>query len=184
MEILTEHVGYNHGQHNFRMRTVVVGRTIGVLSFSEFEGKPYVSGIGVEEPHRRRGVARRMIEQLQLRYPEEPIDFGGTTDDGAKMLARIDFRIVTNLAHASALEDRKRIEVRLREFEETAERLQTATGELREELSQALEGWNEVWDALEDAEYTILTEPRYLKFVNVLESVKDEADTSDELMHR
>lgn len=175
MDILTEHVGYSYGQHDFVITAAVDGETVGALSFSEFDGKPKVSMVEVKKSFREHGVARRMIERLQLQYPEEPIDFGYLSGDGARMLDRIDFRVVENPLHANAIADKERIEFRLEEFERTAERLRTATGSLRDELMQSLDGWNDALDALDEAELTISTEPRELKFVIVQDRPDSEA---------
>jgi hypothetical protein len=167
MELVIDHLGSAYGQNDYEMRVMDGAASAGVLSFSEFDGRPYVNGIRVEESHRHRGIASMMLRNLQRRYAGVPIDFGYTTPDGTLLLAGLSFQEVANPVYAEALERRVQLAARIEDFEASAEKLKTAVGAEREAIIATIEEWNEVSDELDDAEEIIARQPQVFRLVDV-----------------
>lgn len=165
MELVVDHLGCAYGQHDYEMRVLDGSVPVGLLSFSEFAGRPHVNWIQVEESHIHRGIARRMIQNLQARYDGVPIDFGYTTPNGTLLVEGLRFREVPNEAYQTAQEKRLHLAARLAEYQTAADRLKTAEGKNRETILAALEDWNEVSDALETVEDILEQEPRVFRLV-------------------
>lgn len=165
MNLSVDHLGAAYGQHDYEMRVTEGEECAGVLNFSEFEGVPHVNWIQVADSHARRGIAATMIRNLQSRYPRTPIDFGYATSDGSAFIDSLAFRIEPNPAHAEAAETARRCRTLIEEFERSYERLKAASESERELMMASLDGWNEVSDALDDAERILEQEPESLRFV-------------------
>jgi GNAT superfamily N-acetyltransferase len=173
MKLIVDHIGSAYGQHDYVMRVMDADALAGALSFSEFHGTPHVNLISVDEDHRRRGVARMMIRNLQSRYEGVPIDFGYTTVDGTLMMAGLEFRNVPNQVYSDAEAERLALSARIAAFEAAAERLRTASGAERDAIMATIEEWNEVSDALDAADEIVAREPCFHRLV-VLGDEEDE----------
>ena len=180
MNLSVDHLGASYGQHDYEMRVTEGEECAGVLSFSEFEGVPHVNWIEVAEGHARRGIAATMIRNLQSRYPRTPIDFGYATSDGSAFIDSLALRIEQNPAHVEAAETARRCRTLIEGFERSYERLKAASESERDGLMVSLEAWNEVSDALEDAERILAQQPESLRFV-VIET--DDQHLSELVMH-
>jgi len=62
------------------------GDYLGRIDYSLFEGKTYIDIIKVDKEFRRCGVASRMLNKLEKKYPK--IDYGWVTREGTKFLQR------------------------------------------------------------------------------------------------
>lgn len=70
------------------------GEVVGILNFSEFNGKPIIKM--VESFKKRKGVATDLYNKLQELYPDKYIETSGFTDDGAKVRAVLENKGVLN----------------------------------------------------------------------------------------
>lgn len=85
---------YSGGQSDLTLRAKVGGTEVGRIDFSEFDGAPAIQMIEVSPEFRRSGYATQMLRELQARYPEQEIDWGMLTPDGARLREAISFRDV------------------------------------------------------------------------------------------
>jgi hypothetical protein len=67
------------------------GRVAGYMDWSEWRGTPTVKYIQVEPGDRGKGLATKMLQDLQRKYPDVEIDFGMTTPDGSKLLDAVTY---------------------------------------------------------------------------------------------
>ena len=56
----------------------------GTIEYSEANNKPSIKMIQVQVEHRKKGIGKALIHELQRRYPKEEIDWGHTTEEGEK----------------------------------------------------------------------------------------------------
>lgn len=86
MHEITLHVrAAHHGQLDCTFRLSGGSGPIGTLDFSEFGGHPQIQMIRVAPDHQRQGHAFRLLAALQARYPDQEIDWGSLTSDGAAL---------------------------------------------------------------------------------------------------
>lgn len=88
-KILTENTAAYSGQSNYTARLMRDGREAGHLDYVVYQGQPSVSYIEVQPSKRRQGVGRMLVQHLQSTFPDQEIDFGMLTEDGAALLAAI-----------------------------------------------------------------------------------------------
>ena len=84
-QILDEALDAHHGQIDMLMQAVRGELTVGTIRYSIFEGRPHISMIEVLEDYRRQGIATQMLRYLQGQYPNEEIEWGYLTEDGAAL---------------------------------------------------------------------------------------------------
>lgn len=122
---------FHHGQMDC---TLVLsddtGARLGALLYSEFEQQPHIQMIETHEAHRRRGVATRMIHELQTLYPDQEIDWGMTTPDGEALRTALAYREVPT-PEAASFDRRDRLKSRLEKMEQEIARTQTAGADTR-----------------------------------------------------
>ena len=59
---------------------------IGYVDYSLFEGKVFVAMIQVLHPYRRQGWGTKIVKYLQGQYPNNPINWGYSTDEGTQFI--------------------------------------------------------------------------------------------------
>lgn len=94
MDIRHSFFNFHHGQSDERLYISVAGEVVAALDYSVYEGQPAIKMIEVTD--RRRGYARALLMRLQSLYPDEEIDWGSLTDDGAKLKAGMKFKTVVD----------------------------------------------------------------------------------------
>lgn len=67
------------------------GKVVGALDYSVYEDQPNVKMIEVAPEHRRKGIAKKLLQELQKQYPDTEINFGMSTPDGTKLLENITY---------------------------------------------------------------------------------------------
>lgn len=65
------------------------GKVIAKLEYSEYKNTINVQMIEVAPSHRRKGLAKRLLQNLQSENPNTEINFGMSTSDGTKLLESI-----------------------------------------------------------------------------------------------
>lgn len=164
IEIVKRHQDSHHGQHDFILVALLDGNPVGYLEFTEFERIPSVSTIEVHKLARRKGVGTSLILRLQEEYPETPISFGYTTDEGSLLLGSIEWDTRVNEAYDAALSRMTDINIRLGVYAERAETLSSATQAERDVFISQVSDWNELQDEADQLEEFLATTPRIYKF--------------------
>lgn len=88
--------GFHHGQMDGTIVATQNGRRIAYLDYSEYEGKPNIQFITVDEDYRRQKIAAGMLKYLQGLYPAEEIEWGMQTPDGDKLYKSTRFKTLEN----------------------------------------------------------------------------------------
>mgnify|MGYP002545199066 CR=1 FL=1 len=81
-KILEECTGSHHGQIDMIMTAYKGEIPVGYMQYSIFEDAPHINNIEVMPSQRRRGIATRLLQNLQGQYPTFEIVWGIMTDDG------------------------------------------------------------------------------------------------------
>lgn len=81
-KILEECTGSHHGQIDMIMTAYKGEIPVGYMQYSIFEDAPHINNIEVMPSQRRRGIATRLLQNLQGQYPTSEIVWGIMTDDG------------------------------------------------------------------------------------------------------
>ena len=85
--------GYSSGETFMAMYYELDGKVVGTLNYGDYEGEPSVKMIEVDPEYRRQGIAQKLLQQLQKKYPNTEIDFGMTTPDGTKLLENTTYTV-------------------------------------------------------------------------------------------
>lgn len=80
------------GQTNHTLTATLPDGKTGTLEYTVYDGKPQISMIDVPTASRRRGIGRALVQELQRKFPNTEIDWGGLTPDGAALRASLGFR--------------------------------------------------------------------------------------------
>ncbi|SPA23781.1 hypothetical protein CBM2633_U10125 [Cupriavidus taiwanensis] len=83
IRICSFHLSAHHGQDDYTLVASTGDVRVGHLDYSCFQGVPRISFIEVSPLHRRRGIATALAQTLQAAHPEQEIEFGMLTEDGA-----------------------------------------------------------------------------------------------------
>lgn len=81
-KILEECTGSHHGQIDMLMTAYKGEIPVGYMKYSIYENIPNIDYIEVMPSQRRRGIATRLLQNLQGQYPTSEIVWGVLTDDG------------------------------------------------------------------------------------------------------
>ena len=82
------------GQINLIIRAIDKnGKQVGKLEYAQFNGKPKVSFIEVTPENRRKGIATKLFKKLQAEYPDQKIDIGYSTEEGAEFIKSLEKEI-------------------------------------------------------------------------------------------
>lgn len=133
------------------------GKTVGTIEYSEYDGKPNVKMIEVEPEYRRKGIATKLLQELQKKYPDAEINYGMTTPDGSKLLETITYDVTDEAVVA----DKQKLQNLQTELNELQERLDVLydmehpTAEQDTELRNLGDRWNEVYDNIRELESTL-----------------------------
>lgn len=89
VKITDEVTGNYKGQTNGQMTAKIDGKPVGKVEYSVFGDKVGISYIDVDEPFRKQGVAKELLQKLQADNPTKSIDWGGTTESGTKLKEKV-----------------------------------------------------------------------------------------------
>lgn len=84
--------GFHHGQSDMTLSAYIGKDLAGIIDYTEYEKEPSISMIEVAPQFRRKGIARKLIYELQRLYPEKEIEWGMTTDDGGMLYNSLNFK--------------------------------------------------------------------------------------------
>jgi ribosomal protein S18 acetylase RimI-like enzyme len=118
------------------MSAKVNGEIVGTLEYGEYEGKPNVKMIEVQPEHRRQGIATKLLQELQKKYPEQEIDFGMSTEDGTNLLKNITYQ-VENKEYAKKQKELEEVNNKIQEYENS---------EPKKLTEEEIDEWNKLYD--------------------------------------
>lgn len=84
------------GQSNMRLIAERDGKVCGGIDYVVFGDEISVSMIEVDESERRKGVGTALLKELQRLYPDNHLEMGWFTEDGAKLWNSIPKKIIKN----------------------------------------------------------------------------------------
>lgn len=84
---------YAYGETYYTMSYEQDGKVVGTLEYGEYEGQPNVKMVEVLPEYRRKGIGKKLLQELQKKYPDQEIDFGMSTPDGTKLLESITYEV-------------------------------------------------------------------------------------------
>lgn len=106
------------------------GTLVGYLDYSEWKDYVTIKMIEVSSEHRGKGIGKKLVYDLQKRYPDTEIEWGSLTSDGAKLKNSLEYDYIPN-----------------EEYEKYSEELSKIKREMRRiEVSGVWDGWNELND--------------------------------------
>ena len=108
--------GYNSDEYYYEMQYTQDGKVVGTVEYGEYKGKPNVKMIEVKPEYRRQGIATKLLQELQNKYPDQEIDFGMTTPDGTKLLNSITYE-VENKEYVKTQKQLEKVTNRINEIE-------------------------------------------------------------------
>jgi hypothetical protein len=130
------------------------GKPVGTIEYTIYQGKPSISMIDVPEKHRRKGYGAELVTQMQKQFPDTEIEWGGMTDDGAKLRASLDMKEVPS-EHAgkfkrleTALAERDALLARAEEFQS----IENPSDEQREAYFDDMMPLNYLHDEIDEIE--------------------------------
>ena len=145
---------YAYGEYLYTMAYTQDGKVVGTLKYGEYDGEPNVKMIEVAPEYRRKGIATKLLQELQNKYPDVEIDFGMSTPDGTKLLDAITYDVTDN----AIVEDRQKLKDLQTELNELQEKLDVLydTDNLTEaqdkELQELGDRWQEVYETISKLE--------------------------------
>lgn len=144
--------GYASGETYFTMSYSKNDKVVGKIEYGEYDGKPNVKMIEVLPEYRRQGIATKLFQELQKKYPNTEIDFGMSTPDGTKLLEAITY----DVTDYSVVEDRQKLkdlQTELNELQEKMDILFDAydlTEAQKSELENLGDRWQEVYESINE----------------------------------
>ncbi|MDD7755325.1 MAG: hypothetical protein PUJ51_12595 [Clostridiales bacterium] len=109
--------GYSNDEYYREMQYIQDGKVIGKLNYGEYDGIPSVKMLEVDSEFRRKGIGKKLLQELQKKYNGIEIDFGMTTPDGTSLLENTTYEI-ENKEVADKLKRIKEIQNKLDEYDE------------------------------------------------------------------
>ena len=166
--------GYASGETYFTMTYTKDGETVGYLEYGEYDGQPNVKMIEVEPEYRRQGIATKLMQELQKKYPDAEIDFGMSTPDGTKFLDAVTYD-VTDDAVVADRQKLKDLQTELNELQEKLDVLydtETLTEAQEAEMHKLGDRWTEVYDTIRELEKNLRGKRATKTFVKTDSGVK------------
>jgi 8-oxo-dGTP pyrophosphatase MutT (NUDIX family)/ribosomal protein S18 acetylase RimI-like enzyme len=115
-----ENTGYHHGQSDNVLRAEIGGAVVGYVQYSVFEDRPHVQMLKVSPENTRKGYGTALLKELQRKFPGTEISLGMQTDDGSKLLERMNFSEEPT-EHAPLFEELKNLKEEEARLEAVAE---------------------------------------------------------------
>jgi hypothetical protein len=155
------HIDSHSGQSDYQMTVKQKGKVIAKLEYSEFEKTPHINMIEVSKDHQRKGLAKKLIYNLQKKYPNKTIQWGMMTDEGSALRNSLKKTFIQNpeykkLADELELLRKKQSEMQI-QFDDFTENSKNWNKEDREKKRQELpdDSFNEITDKIYDIEKQI-----------------------------
>lgn len=141
----TDEVTDVHGDEYYKKMTLSSGgEQVGSIDYSVVDGKPYIQMIDVPENQRRKGYATELVKRLQQEFPDQEIDFGMLTDEGAKLYESLPKRVDVNPEYDEMQKKYDESNKKLQEYENIInESTGEETGEAKERFLNAGKSWDE-----------------------------------------
>ena len=173
--------GYASGETYFTMTYEENSKTVGTLEYGEYDGKPNVKMIEISKEYRRKGIATKLLQELQRKYPDQEIDFGMTTEDGTKLLNAITYDVIDK----NVVADRKKLKNLQNELNDLQEKLdylydiENPTDKQTREMIRLGDKWQEVYESVRELEDELKGKKATKTYVNT-QSVGNEKLSENE----
>lgn len=144
------------------------GEVVGRLDYAEFDGVPNINMIEVAKGARRQGFGALLIRELQAKYPEQEINWGMLTEDGARLREAIPTRVVEDADVKAMAAELDVLKSRYAEMEQRANRfaeLDNPTADDIAKVQAETSGMNDLFDRIRDIEAEIGDRPAAKRFV-------------------
>lgn len=89
LDFTHETTGAAHGQVDSTLTAMRDGEPVGRIDYSTLDGKPKIHMIEVDPSVRRQGIGTELTQEMQRRFPDQEIDWGGMTPDGVALKASL-----------------------------------------------------------------------------------------------
>lgn len=104
-----DHLGYSHGQHDYRASVEVGGKVVGYLDYSLYEGEIGVKHVHVEPEFRRKGLATQLYNKVLAEHPTAKLGGAMRTPEGSAFRSAYDKKHPDRVAQPKA-EDAPKVE--------------------------------------------------------------------------
>jgi ribosomal protein S18 acetylase RimI-like enzyme len=121
-EITDEVLNAYDGEIFKLMSAEIDGEVVGTIEYSEYNGKPHIQMINVNQDYRRKGIAKKMLQDLQSRYPEIEINWGYTTEDGTKLYESVTEKVENPNFDSKLFNKAEKLKKQIKELEEQKEK--------------------------------------------------------------
>lgn len=146
--------GYASGESYYTMSYTQDGKVVGTLEYGEYDGAPNVKMVEVDPEYRRKGIATKLLQELQNKYPDTEIDFGMSTPDGTKLLDAITYD-VTDEAIVADRQRLKDLQTELNDLQAKLDSLYELVDDGKDfteaqdkELDELGDRWQEVYESI------------------------------------
>lgn len=146
------------GQTNMRMEAKVGDNVIGTLTYNEYEGKPNIDMIEVNPKYRRQGVATKLVQQLQEKYPNIEINWGTLSEDGANFKNAVTY----NVENTEVKRKQKRLDNINKQLAEYDEKSNQGTL-----TNEEIDKYNKLYDTKTRLEEELYNKKDYKNFVKL-----------------
>ncbi len=138
--------GYASGETYFTMSYTQDGKVVGTVEYGEYAGEPNIKMIEVAPEYRRQGIGKKLLQELQRKYPETEINFGMSTPDGTKLLDAVTY----TQTDEQVVEGKRKLRALQTELVDVERRLDELydLDELTAEQEQEVQRLGERWDQL------------------------------------
>ena len=161
------HIEHVQGQDNYILKYSPVneGDTVGYISFSIFENDLQIDMIEVYTQYKNKGYGKKMLHELQRRFPDTEIHFGITTEDGSKLRQSLSYKKIKTPYYEKFQELSKlknKFEQLVTKVEEFYKKdFSELTEKEKSHFKQLIEKYNEMHDEIEDYENELENEKPY-----------------------
>lgn len=154
------------GQTDAKLTAEIDGNVAGTLSYSEYEGEPYINMIETNPEYRGNGIATEMLQNLQSLYPGKNINTGMLTEDGSKLFEKVSEKV----PNKEYLE----VKSKLDSWKKELSRFESLSDEENANLSRKDgDRWNELYDLIEEGNTRLRGMREYDTFIKTNKSFNE-----------
>lgn len=153
----TEYTGF----HNQQKDAVIIaedqeGNLLGMLTFAVFQDEPYVQYIEVPKIHQRKGIATKMIKELQSQFPNQTVHLGNSTEDGSQFINSLKFNHIPNKEYEQAKLELDQVNQQIDTLDQLVKQWrklpEDQQKQTREKLLDQTENYNDLYDKAHELE--------------------------------
>lgn len=163
-----ELVGHHNGQTDNILRALIGDNPAGRIEYSVYGGKPSIGMIRTEPAYQRQGIATEMLRNLQSKYPNQMIDWGMLTDDGAKLYQSVPKRQVPSeyAAQFARLDAAIKERDKLMRIADKFQASKNPTQAQRQAMGKVTEPLNSLHDEIDALESALYGKPKSITLID------------------